>query len=127
MWLISTISGEDSMSNYSTSWVVYPLYILVFVLIYYICIFTFHHLKRRNNGDKISRLATKRMIIVLGSGGHTTEMVAMIKNIDIKFYYRITFMISEGDRFSKHKIEKSFRKHKEFDLSLFEQEGKVEY
>ena len=44
--------------------------------------------------------------MVLGSGGHTTEMVALSRALDRKVYTPRTYIIAETDPLSKIKIEK---------------------
>ena len=44
--------------------------------------------------------------MVLGSGGHTTEMVALSRALDKKVYTPRTYIIAETDLLSKIKIEK---------------------
>ena len=44
--------------------------------------------------------------MVLGSGGHTTEMVALSRALDRKVYTPRTYIIAETDLLSKIKIEK---------------------
>ena len=44
--------------------------------------------------------------MVLGSGGHTTEMVALSRALDRKIYTPRTYIIAETDQLSKMKIEK---------------------
>jgi beta-1,4-N-acetylglucosaminyltransferase len=52
----------------------------------------------------------KRTLIVLGSGGHTTEMMIHMKNLSdpkdpIEFYPRL-YVCSTGDRFSEEKAQR---------------------
>jgi beta-1,4-N-acetylglucosaminyltransferase len=42
-------------------------------------------------------------MVVLGSGGHTTEMLKLIKRIDHNIYTPITFIIAETDKTSIEK------------------------
>lgn len=43
------------------------------------------------------------MVIVLGSGGHTAEMMSLMRNIDPKKYKHRTYIVSSGDGFSTGK------------------------
>jgi beta-1,4-N-acetylglucosaminyltransferase len=56
------------------------------------------------------------MVIVLGSGGHTAEMMSLLRDTDPRRYFHRTYIVSSGDVFSSNKayeIEKSLqRKHK---------------
>ncbi|KAI9760026.1 MAG: UDP-N-acetylglucosamine transferase subunit, partial [Candelina submexicana] len=41
-----------------------------------------------------------RLLIVLGSGGHTAEMLLLLRKLDISLYTTRSYIISEGDDFS---------------------------
>ncbi|KAI9715958.1 MAG: hypothetical protein M1812_005592 [Candelaria pacifica] len=41
-----------------------------------------------------------RLLIVLGSGGHTAEMLSLLRKLDISLYTHRSYVISEGDDFS---------------------------
>lgn len=43
------------------------------------------------------------MVIVLGSGGHTAEMVDLLREVDPRRYLHRTYIISSGDNFSSQK------------------------
>lgn len=43
------------------------------------------------------------MVIVLGSGGHTAEMMSLIRDIDPRRYVHRTYIVSSGDSFSAGK------------------------
>lgn len=45
------------------------------------------------------------MLVVLGSGGHTAEMMSLLRDIDPRRYIRRTYIISSGDSFSSGKAE----------------------
>ena len=40
------------------------------------------------------------LLSILGSGGHTAEMLAMLRNIDTQLYTHRTYIVSEGDHIS---------------------------
>jgi beta-1,4-N-acetylglucosaminyltransferase len=46
----------------------------------------------RRRGDPAAHL-----LVVLGSGGHTAEMLAMLRTLDTVVYARRTYVVSEGD------------------------------
>lgn len=46
-----------------------------------------------------------RLMIVLGSGGHTAEMLALLQNIDPLKYTHRSYVVSSGDAFSARKAE----------------------
>jgi beta-1,4-N-acetylglucosaminyltransferase len=43
------------------------------------------------------------LLIVLGSGGHTAEMLAILKTINLNDYAKRTYVVSSGDHFSASK------------------------
>ncbi|KAI9882069.1 MAG: hypothetical protein M1823_006190 [Watsoniomyces obsoletus] len=44
-----------------------------------------------------------RMLVVLGSGGHTAEMLSMIRDIDPGSYTHRSYLVTEGDEFSANR------------------------
>ena len=62
------------------------------------------------------------MVIVLGSGGHTAEMMSLLRDLDPTRYIHRTYIISSGDSFSEKKaleIETIIQaKHKSSSASL---------
>lgn len=48
-------------------------------------------------------------MVVLGSGGHTMEMIKLIENLNWNSYKPIHFVISSGDNMSMNKIPKDVR------------------
>ena len=51
-------------------------------------------------------LNPKDVIFILGSGGHTAEMIRLMENFNFKKYRIITFVRSEGDIGSELKVKK---------------------
>ena len=49
-----------------------------------------------------------RLLVVLGSGGHTTEMINIIENLDVEKYGPKTYLYSSTDNMSKRKVESIF-------------------
>ena len=47
-----------------------------------------------------ARLTTARILVVLGSGGHTHEMLALLRDLDTRKYTHRTYVVSSGDAFS---------------------------
>jgi len=47
--------------------------------------------------------SSAKLVIVLGSGGHTAEMLRLIENLDFKKYTRRLYVISSGDILSESK------------------------
>ncbi|KAF1922061.1 oligosaccharide biosynthesis protein Alg14 like-domain-containing protein [Ampelomyces quisqualis] len=60
-------------------------------------------------------LAT-RVLIVLGSGGHTHEMFYLLRDLDVRKYTHRTYIVSSGDAFSAQRAV-------EFEASLAEREN----
>ena len=44
-----------------------------------------------------------RLLIVLGSGGHTAEMISLLENLDTRSYTHRSYVVGEGDDFSTDK------------------------
>ncbi|KAI9806190.1 MAG: hypothetical protein M1825_006305 [Sarcosagium campestre] len=57
-----------------------------------------------------------RLLVVLGSGGHTAEMLALLRQLDPKLYTHRSYLISEGDAFSAQRA-------REFEISLLSPSG----
>jgi beta-1,4-N-acetylglucosaminyltransferase len=57
----------------------------------------------------------KSIMIVLGSGGHTGELLLMIKKLDLNKFSKIFFVYSHNDKSSANKIKENIdvEKHKE--------------
>lgn len=56
--------------------------------------------------------------VVLGSGGHTGEMIKLLSGMDLKIYQPIEFIIAQTDKMSPQKIELLRDKGKKFDYSI---------
>ncbi|CAG8972417.1 hypothetical protein HYALB_00001105 [Hymenoscyphus albidus] len=54
---------------------------------------------RRNGASHMG----KHMVIVLGSGGHTAEMMSLMRDFDPRKYKHRTYIMSSGDGFSSSK------------------------
>jgi beta-1,4-N-acetylglucosaminyltransferase len=66
------------------------------------------------------RTAPARLLVVLGSGGHTHEMLALLRELDALKYARRTWVVSSGDNFSASRavayergLEERFKKEQE--------------
>ena len=60
---------------------------------------TFFRRIKHAKGNKI------KLLIILGSGGHTTEMLQLIKSIDLINKYEALFIIADGDEHSERKLK----------------------
>ncbi|CZT06278.1 hypothetical protein WAI453_006286 [Rhynchosporium graminicola] len=50
-----------------------------------------------------SESAVSHMVVVLGSGGHTAEMMSLLRDVDPSRYTHRTYIVSSGDGFSTDK------------------------
>ena len=50
-----------------------------------------------------SRKSSAKIVIVLGSGGHTAEMLRLIQHLDFNKYQRRIYVVSSGDTLSEGK------------------------
>ncbi|KAK0654097.1 hypothetical protein DIS24_g5562 [Lasiodiplodia hormozganensis] len=68
--------------------------------------------------DQLQRQDPTRLLVVLGSGGHTAEMMAMLRKLDARTFLRSwshrTYVVSEGDGFSAERA-------REFEERLLEE------
>eukprot|EP00466_Bigelowiella_natans_P012590 jgi/Bigna1/128299/aug1.6_g3007 len=55
--------------------------------------------EKRRSGEKLNTL------VVLGSGGHTSEMMTLLSHMDSKNYSPITYMVADTDRHSVTKVK----------------------
>ena len=51
----------------------------------------------------VSRKSTAKIMIVLGSGGHTAEMLRLIESLDFDKYTRRVYVVGGGDTLSEGK------------------------
>mmetsp|Transcript_12390 Transcript_12390/g.18581 ORF Transcript_12390/g.18581 Transcript_12390/m.18581 type:complete len:217 (+) Transcript_12390:93-743(+) len=68
--------------------------------------------KRKHGINSLKKGAAKverkiPTMVVLGSGGHTSEMMKMIQNIDLEIYSPLLYIIAESDLTSFDRIPKS--------------------
>lgn len=52
-----------------------------------------------------SRKSSAKIVIVLGSGGHTAEMLRLIKPLNFDKYTRRVYVVSSGDTLSEGKAK----------------------
>jgi beta-1,4-N-acetylglucosaminyltransferase len=69
---------------------------------------TIGSLMARHNPSK-----PKKLLLFLGSGGHTTELLSIIKAFDFESRFHGTFVISSADQLSFHKLQDSQLKYQE--------------
>jgi len=56
---------------------------------------------KHTRGNKI------KLLIILGSGGHTSEMLQLIKSIDLVEKYEALFIVSDSDEHSEKKLKQN--------------------
>jgi len=75
-----------------------------FVMAYYLIaiplLLTKKLLFNRGFIDKEQRLKTKKLMVLLGSGGHTTEMLMMLKTLNVSKYGKVVFVVASSDSWS---------------------------
>lgn len=86
--------------------------LLFTIIVFYYAFMIGLHLSLRLLGVHKKTLKQSHVMVVFGSGGHTTEMLLMIKNIDFNKYGRITFVIGHSDTWSLTKMKDFFTKNR---------------
>ncbi|KAK9874159.1 hypothetical protein WA026_002515 [Henosepilachna vigintioctopunctata] len=72
----------------------------------------------RKSGEKRSKCSA---IICIGSGGHTTEMLQLIRNLDFDKYNPRYYVMAKTDKCSRDKVEKFEQlRNKQQDYSIIE-------
>ncbi|KAF1960367.1 oligosaccharide biosynthesis protein Alg14 like protein [Byssothecium circinans] len=61
------------------------------------------NLRPRNRQTLRKRPLATRILVVLGSGGHTHEMFFLLRDLDTKTYTHRTYVVSSGDAFSSQR------------------------
>src|SRR5690349_15186631 len=80
----------------------FTISVILIVRIFWVLPIFFQRRKRKTNNSsnkdsfKLSR-SKVRTLIVLGSGGHTTEMFYLLKSLDLKKYSPRVYVIAETD------------------------------
>ena len=69
--------------------------------------------EKRKKGDSPAHL-----MVVLGSGGHTAEMLNILANVNIRDFNRRTYVISSGDGFSAQKAKDFESEHGSLDYEI---------
>ena len=87
------------------------------------------YIHRKVNANETNRavaLREKRVVVVFGSGGHTTEMLMMLQNSPIfDRYNQLIFLIGHSDSWSLQKIKSYFQTNGGYDLDQLQNQGKV--
>ena len=75
-----------------------------FVLVFNIFISRLTAITTRGAPERREKDGPAELLIVLGSGGHTTEMLGMLRSVpDLQKDYNRTYIVSSGDSFSASK------------------------
>jgi len=61
-----------------------------------------------SNKDNINNMKQQQVktMIILGSGGHTTEMIRLLQELDPKLYTPIVYVLAESDTTSIERLQK---------------------
>ena len=62
--------------------------------------------RQQNNNNK-----TYKTMVILGSGGHTSEMLSLLTNLNVKKYNPFLFVASKTDKFSEKRLHSWQSKH----------------
>ena len=81
---------------------------------------------RRVNGSPSARSSPCRTMIVLGSGGHTAEMLALLAGVRLNSYQPRVYVAAEGDEMSIKKAEEfESRQNRQADVRKIPRARKV--
>ena len=70
-----------------------------------------------NETSKVLKLKGKSIMIIFGSGGHTTEMLLMIQQINIfERYKHVHFIIGHSDGWSENKVNSHYKTTMNIDI-----------
>ena len=67
-----------------------------------------HHNGTRDNNRQVKTMQVKTMV-VLGSGGHTTEMLQLLQELDTKRYAPVIYVVADSDTTSIPRLQKYIR------------------
>lgn len=96
------------------------IYYLFFIVLFYYSLILPYAILSRYLFPK-GGPADKKMMVVFGSGGHTTEMLLMLNKLDFNNYKHLYFVLGHSDTWSLTKIKDFFLKHRKIDV----ESGKV--
>lgn len=104
-------------------WVISVFCVLIFIVIFrivYVIVSTlggYRQKKKRLPTDKV------KTVIVIGSGGHTSEMMYLVQSLDPARYSPRLYIMASSDKWSESKIleceETFYNKHSQSDFSIF--------
>ena len=72
------------------------LFVAYYLLIiaYHVLLLAMNTLSSQTKRDILKR---KTLMVVFGSGGHTTEMLMMLEKLDVTKYGRVVFVLGHSD------------------------------
>ena len=73
---------------------------------------------------RASSLSDKTLMIVFGSGGHTTEMLLMLESLNVQNYRHVYLIIARSDTWSLTKITEHFKTKMKFPVDLTNPDSK---
>jgi beta-1,4-N-acetylglucosaminyltransferase len=71
-----------------------------------------------------SSLSDKSIMIIFGSGGHTTEMLLMLESLNLSAYRHVHLIIARSDTWSLTKITEHFKKSMKHPVDLSKLDSK---
>ena len=86
------------------------------LIVFYYFFAVFYHLMCVYLGISKPPLQESHIMVVFGSGGHTTEMLLLLKNLNFTKYGAITFVLGHSDTFSEEKIKDFYKKNRNISL-----------
>ena len=84
----------------------FEIALIIKIILYYVIFMLGLNIMRK-------KFNKKSIMIVLGSGGHTGELILMIKKLNLDKFVKIFFVISHNDSSSENKLYENleFEKH----------------
>lgn len=104
------------MKEPDTSIILNMLVTFVIIVVLYYAMAILYHLLSVLFGVSKPMKQESHLMVVFGSGGHTTEMLLMIKNLNFFKFGAVTFVIGHSDTFSEEKIKDFFKKNRNLEL-----------
>jgi len=63
-------------------------------------------------------LNRKTLLVVFGSGGHTSEMLFVLKTLDFSAYRKVTFVVGHSDKWSPTKIRDYYHRERGINIDM---------
>jgi hypothetical protein len=92
---------------------------IAFIIQYIAALFVYLQRKKNLVGLRPDeQLKQKKLMVVFGSGGHTTEMLLMLDRLDPRKYKRVYMVIALTDNWSLTKIKDYLKNHAHCKIDL---------